>query len=515
MDTNTKQVKYKSKAPLFGVITILLGILADVVAILIGQGTFYFKDAASASLASILFIVFNFLMILGIIALIVSGKRRREFKRETQLGALMREAETPEIEVQPVSYEKLFLEEFSAMDEEDDVEEDEEKPEEKQDAFVIKETLDSYHVNDLTLMQLQTEFVAFLAGRGIVIDGLQARTLLSAMSVSRLVVLKTDNETDITEFMRAVSAFFAVTPYVDNASAYASSDDLLFGYALGQYQQTEFANAIEDASKDESAMKIAHLTNVRLSALSGYFTQLMRYIVKPEISYTLALKNKSVSDKTFTTTPNLWLFMALDTEENVDDLPAYIAETATFVNVRYTTQEPSGERIDGRAVSKAQFLSFGDKAKNNYELDEAKWKRVDKLEEYVRARTPYKISNKLWQKMEKYASVFLALGGEADEALDSVVAVKMLTTVLSLVKNNRKDGDERFFHVLENILGEEKANICRVVVDASGVDAQEAWHEEETQKVAKKPARKKKAEQAQQEETPVSDGEKTDDGEVE
>lgn len=507
MDTNTQQVKYKSKAPLFGVIAILLGILSDVLAVMIGSGKFYFPDATTALIAIILFIVFNFLMLLGIIALIVSGKRRRQFKREAEQGALVRDTKQEEIEVKPVSYEQLFLDEFSAIDEDDDVEEEADEKTEHEDKFVIKETLDSYHVPELTLTQMQSDMLAFLAERGIVMDAVQARTLLSAMSVSRLVVLKADNDADISALMRAISAFFAVTPYVDDASAYASSDDLLYRPLFASYQQTDFARALENASADASAIKIAHLTGVALSAVSGYFTQFMRYVVKPDVSYNVALKNKSISDKVFTTSPNLWIFMSLGAEETVENVPAYIAETATLVRVKFTIGADGAETEQthvGRAVSKAQFLSFADKAKNTFELDEGKWKRVDKLEEYVRARTPYRISNKLWQKMEKYASVYLSLGGEADEALDSVVAVKVLANVLALVKNNRKEGDERFFHVLENIFGEEKANICRTVVDASGVDVEDAWQEQELQNAPKKSTRKKKTEEA-----PASENEKT------
>ena len=141
-------------------------------------------------------------------------------------------------------------------------------------------------------------------------------------------------------------------------------------------------------------------------------------------------------------------------------------------------------------ISAKQFLDLTAKARRTFELTESQWKRVDKLEEYVQARAHYRISNKLWQKMECYASVFLALGGEKDQALDNVMTSKMLLTVLSLIANNRKEDDELFVHVLENIFGDDKINACRMLAEASGVDMSDVTRKEELEKAAQRRAQR-------------------------
>lgn len=520
MDTKIQRTQYKPKGILFGVITILLAVLLDAFLIVFGEEVDFFHEDLGEKVGWILFIVCNFLCLLGILAMIVSHKNKKRFNRESTQKALVRKTEEKEKAVSPVSYEQLFIEEFSELLEDED-EEEAEKDAHEEYAFAIKEKVDGYHQDGWTLYNMQDELTAFLLKRGVVLDALQARTILSAMSVSRLVVLKTDTGVDPTAFMRAMSEFFAVKPYIDNAEKYQSSDDMLFAETTAEeeseyaYRQTAFADAMDEAEADECAIKLAHLTSVRLEALGGYFTQFMRYIVKPELSYSVAMKNKSVSDKSFTITPNLWIFIAIAEEEKAERLPAYVAEAAAFVKLRFSLQSPSEEQTERKPISKAQFVSFGDKAKNRFELDESRWKRVDRLEEYVCARTSYQISNKVWQKMEKYASVFLSLGGEEDEALDSVVAVKLLTNILALVKHNKKENDDQFFHVLENIFGEEKANICRAVVDASSVDVDDKWIEESK---ADKPKKSKdKTVQAEEiiQAQPVEREEKTVEGDNE
>lgn len=47
-------------------------------------------------------------------------------------------------------------------------------------------------------------------------------------------------------------------------------------------------------------------------------------------------------------------------------------------------------------------------------LSEEKWKKVDKLEDYVTGVTEgkFRIGNKAWRNMEKFVGAFLACGGE-------------------------------------------------------------------------------------------------------
>ena len=345
---------------------------------------------------------------------------------------------------------------------------------------------------------MQEELLAFLADRGIILDAHNARALLSAMSVSRLVLLKTEKGVDYEKFTRALSDFFACEHYMDDVSCYTSPDDLLYKKNGAGYQSTAFATALENATEDVFAMKIAHLVNADAVGIGGYTSQLMRYFVKPDVEYSIATKNKAEQDKTYALKSNLWIFMALEEDVLIDTLPAYIAEPATIVRLQIVEGVETNTVGVRHPVSVKQFVSMTEKARNHFELKEKQWKYVDKLEEYVQARVSYHISNKLWQKMEKYASVYLALGGDSDRALDAVVANKMLLTVLSLVAVNRREDDELFTHVLENILGEDRVKESSLLVELSGVDMGEVVRKEAMEKAMQKRSLRLEALQAAQ-----------------
>ncbi len=485
MDTNIKRIQQKSTPLVLGIIAILLAALYDVFAFMISPEIEFFVGEIGQVVNLVLFIIFNLLAIIGLIGMIAWGSRRRRLKKEEAASRLAREEDAKEKTAVPVAYTRLFIEEFGEEAEEIVVEEEDDEEEEKEISFAIQEETDGYHKDGWTFTDMHQELIAFAAEYGVLIDATQARTLLSAMNVSRLVVLKFDKDANRERFLEMLSAFFGVQYYADNTEGYATLDDLFFYREEDQgevYAPTNFTRAFEEATADRFAMKVAHLTSVGLSSVTGYFTQMMRYVVKPETPYNISFKNKAITEKVFTLSPNLWIFMTLSEGEMVDKLPAYIAETAALINVKYVEQVAAEIQPQREPVSFAQFLKFGDKARNGFELEENKWKYVDKLEEYVKARADYRLSNKMWQKMERYASCYLALGGEPANALDSVLAVKMLATILGLIKHNKKEGDDQFARVIDNMFGDEDMDACRKVIDASAVDVEEVWMPEETTK---------------------------------
>ena len=486
MDTKTKQEKYKDIVTPLGIIAIILGIIGDLFLVIFSEQWRFFRDIIGKWTMGILLFLFNVMLILGFVGVISEQGKKAEYKKkQAQRVALKRKPNPQEKVAQPAPYASLFLQEFKEVEEEE--EEKTEDGEVKEKSFVVKEETDEYHKVGWSLEAMRDELVAFLASRGIVLDQENARALLSAMSVSRLVIIQTEMGANRAAFIRAINEFFANGQYVDDASSYTTSDDLFYQMQGTFCQMSHFAAVLDEAKDDAMALKLAHLVNVDATTFGGYMTQLMRYIVKPDIAHTVTARNKSVCDKVFTLKTNLWIMACLEEGMLVDELPAYIAEAAAFVQLRFTETEVQAEEMDifvRQPISVKQFTSMAQKACFDFELDEKQWKRVDKLEEFVQARTHYHISNKLWQKMENYASVFLALGGEPEQALDSVVASKMLLTVLTLVRNNRKEEDDLFIHTVENIFGDEKSDLCRMLLDASAVDLSDASRQEELDKIA-------------------------------
>ena len=188
---------------------------------------------------------------------------------------------------------------------------------------------------------------------------------------------------------------------------------------------------------------------------------------------------------------DMWFILVLADGENAATLPKYLLDMACVINVALQTGKKAktrlqvkkketeeenynealetqegdngvevvetvveAEKTQVKPLVYSQFKKLVHYACRDYQLDEILWKRVDKLEEFVSGCGEYTVENKQWQRMEKFVSVYLAMGGEAEEALDSVVAGHLIYGLASCVQNSKKPLEEKFTHTLENIFGE-------------------------------------------------------------
>ena len=174
------------------------------------------------------------------------------------------------------------------------------------------------------------------------------------------------------------------------------------------------------------------------------------------------MKEKRLSDKSYPLSPNLWFFVEIKEGYSVEELPPFVGETAFAVEVRLSKIEEKEEKTPFQAPRYSRFVRLGEESENNFMLSEEKWKKVDKLEDYVTGVTEgkFRIGNKAWRNMEKFVGAFLACGGEETDALDSVTASKLLPFALPLL-SEKPNGKIEFLRALGNILGEENMPQCR------------------------------------------------------
>ena len=67
--------------------------------------------------------------------------------------------------------------------------------------------------------------------------------------------------------------------------------------------------------------------------------------------------------------------------------------------------------------------------------------------------------------------MLLAFGSDKDDALDEMLYIKLLPTILPLIEKGKRENDEQFVHVLENIFGDDKVSRSVKLVEISGVDS--------------------------------------------
>lgn len=346
-------------------------------------------------------------------------------------------------------YDKLFAEEFSETTNSDE--------DEEETAEDIDPDHSAYYERDFTLVELKNRLSAYINGRGVTVGSDVVTKTLAALFASRFIIWKCDDEVLLGKYLGLLADFFGCDKYVDTVDeGYKTAEDLFYDRATGTVRN--IAAAVRDASANGHKAVFAVLANVKPSESNAYFTDLIQYTVNPVKNYEIPLDVSEIADGYLVVTPNFWTFAVASKDGDNGELPSFIADAAVTVIVTGALNDNADE-TQYPVPSYYQTAYLAEKAKNAYSLPEELWKRVDRLDVAIADKTGLKIKNKTWGVLERETATYLAVGGDAKDALDFAVASKLMPSAFRAyaVKGERVE----LVNTVENILGDDSVTECK------------------------------------------------------
>ncbi len=338
------------------------------------------------------------------------------------------------------SYERLFEDEFGT-DEDEEVYSDGDGDDD----------ISVYLDDDVTIKTIADGLISFASSKGCKIDADSARELIGAMTATRAVLLDCDENT-FERVAEVVCGYFGCPVFKDDISDCEDGDALFRGGAeVGVVAAAKYA-----AGRREAATFVA-LYGVVPSRLGTVFAPFIRYSTAPDST----VVTFGAARRTLDVPPNMWFLMRL--ADGRKQFPAYVADMASVISPKAETVRAT-EDSDAVAPNYYQFIAAAESAEREYEIDEALWKKADKLENYVAARAQFAIGNKLCVQMEKIIASAMACGAEPTDALDCAVAVKLIPLCVSVLDGVLTADDDDFAVTVDNIFGEDVMPRCKSAV---------------------------------------------------
>ena len=110
-----------------------------------------------------------------------------------------------------------------------------------------------------------------------------------------------------------------------------------------------------------------------------------------------------------------------------------------------------------------------EEAQDEHFLTEEYWKKLDRLEEYLIEKTGISFDNKFLRQMERYAATFIACGASKAEALDALLANRVIPFI-STQKETVLDQQESDFSLhLDEIFGFENIPLTKSAISEYGL----------------------------------------------
>ena len=312
----------------------------------------------------------------------------------------------------------------------------------------------------VSLEAICQEYREYAKLRGLNVSSADARQIFAAISASRMLFIKNSDTLSakraiavLGEFLQMKTSFASIGDKVDSLEALlvpSSASDLL--------------SVIADKKTSSRAFCMSVLTDVKPEKMRAYFESFIPYISNPLKKCELGLGAALVEvadGETYASVAlknNIWFAAILADGASFAQIDKDIADSSVCIVTDITATE--GEALSAETAQSgantyyATVLEWShrvDNLKEDFYLDENQWCAIDKIETYLAEHSDFDVSNKLVNRAERFAAVYLAMGGE-DDCLDRCIASVILPTLAGADKSAMKSEDRGLKDVIDEAL---------------------------------------------------------------
>ena len=454
------KLEAKSKTMKKSVFNIVAGACSLVLAVILKL------YCASNGLDSAFFDIFAIILgIAGIVFFVAEAIRRNQMqiRERAELDKLNNKEFANAEQINVYSADEMFVNEFDVAETATTAETDDHA--EGIDAEYLQ-----YIDKNQNFEAAAQDFQTFALERGCKFRTDEVKKVFAALAASRLVVVTGMDNNTFKSFMMMLTNYFETSLYIDQADeTYVNSDSVLFKTdAQGNRMKTNVNFAIEAARTTRHNIHFAALTNVCGINLPMYFTSFVNYAKNPTASHHITVLNEKNIETSYYLPQNMWFVLNLAENESILSIPDFVLDVATVNSFAFDTCQNAEQYTLVKKFSYYQMDWLTEKTASKVSIDEDTWKKIDRIEEFANAHTPFHIGNKLWLCLEKFAYVYVACGGEKISAIDEALAAKLMIPVMSALQDKLTSEDRSVEDTVETILGDGRADACKKAIKACG-----------------------------------------------
>ena len=313
------------------------------------------------------------------------------------------------------------------------------------------------------------QFISFAMARGYKFEEETVREIFSAMAASRLIITKGMTNEMFAGVVKLLSEYFETRMAIDLVdSSYVNDVSALYKFDGIRKQKTALMNTLYAAQTEKSKVHISALAEVRFAELTNYFVTFARYIRNPRNVTTIQTTDENNDIVKINLTENVWFIMNLSFNESLRNMPAYISELASVITIEYTPTVPVPPMSSIIPFSYYQFDYLLDSIKNKYGMSEELWKKIDAVETFVNDSASYTIGNRVCIATERYFAVYKSCGAEDKDALDRVLAARILPSAIVALDSVEDVEKKNLSEKLDVVFGEENTEISKALIRSSG-----------------------------------------------
>ena len=300
------------------------------------------------------------------------------------------------------------------------------------------------------------------------------RRFVAGMAVSKLIILQGISGTGKTSLANALGEF------LDNSSTVIPVQPMwkertdLVGYYnefTKRFNETTLLQKMYEANYSKD-MYVTVLDEMNIARVEYYFAEFLSLLElpNPEKRYLDVVTDKWENDPVqllkgkIKLPDNMWFIGTANNDDSTFSISDKVYDRAMILNLDQKSEEFVAPKTKNILLSAERFKGLVREAEKEYALTKRNQRRLEKLDEYMIENFGITFGNRIMKQIKTYIPVFVACGGEELEALDDILAKKVMRKLEMQNPVYVRNAAEGFCNRLDELFGHDRMRLCKAVI---------------------------------------------------
>ena len=344
------------------------------------------------------------------------------------------------------------------------------------DNYYKKQYIPPRYNNEITLEAFCEQFRNFAASQlHLYYDIDMMRYFVASLGTSRIIILQGISGTGKTSLPYAFGKFVQKDTTVVSVQPSWRERTELYGYFnefTKRYSETEFLKAIYEGNFYRDP-HIVILDEMNIARVEYYFAEMLSILEMPrqeewKVDVVSAVWDNDpclIEGGTVQITNNIWFVGTINNDDSTFAVADKVYDRAIPIDLDSRADAFECEPTPPIYVSTDHLNRLFDEAKELYPISQEMLDKLEVLNAYLIKTFRLAFGNRIMKQVRDYVPCFIACGGTEMQAVDFIVAKKVLRKFESLSLGFMREELTRFSAYLDKQFGKDSMKICKEYIE--------------------------------------------------
>ena len=329
-----------------------------------------------------------------------------------------------------------------------------------------------YYDDKITLEELCERFRNYSANQlGLYYDISSIRQFIAGLSVTHIMIMQGMSGTGKTslafafgQFLRNPSTIVPIQPM------WKERTDLLGYYNefTKKFNETQLLQKMYEANYSKD-IYVTVLDEMNIARVEYYFAEFLSLLEIPDARgrqlHIIADEKENdpkLLHKGMMQLPdNMWFIGTANNDDSTFAISDKVYDRAMVINLDKKCEAFEAPPTEGLRLSIDRFKKLVEEARKEYAVTRRNRRRIAKLDKYLAEHFRVSFGNRIMKQIHTYVPVYLACGGEELDAIDDILAKKVLRKLEALNPIYVRNSAEGLRNYLDELFGQDRMKVCK------------------------------------------------------